>query len=172
MLRNFLFHLFSLACIVLPLSTQASVDPKYKSDIDAWRAKVEKSLRSDNGWLTLAGRHELSKGENTVGTGNDNKIVLAPGLAPERLGTITVDEDKVTLKLAPGVEMFNARSDPLGFSERTLKTDLDRRDWVYLGRLSFHVIKRDDNRYILRVADQESPVRKNFAGRIWYGINP
>ena len=172
MLRNSLLNLVSLICIALPLTAQGAVDPKYKSDIDAWRAKVEKSLRSDNGWLTLAGRHELSTGVNTVGTGQDNRIVLAPGLAPERLGTITVAEDKVTLKLADGIEMFNARSDTLGFSERTLKTDLNRRDWVYLGRLSFHVIKRDDNRYILRVADQENPVRKDFAGRIWYDVNP
>ena len=172
MLRHSLLNLVSLICIALPLTAQGAVDPKYKSDIDAWRAKVEKSLRSDNGWLTLAGRHELSAGVNTVGTGQDNRIVLAPGLAPERLGTITVAEDKVTLKLADGIEMFNARSDTLGFSARTLKTDLNHRDWVYLGRLSFHVIKRDDNRYILRVADQENPVRKNFAGRIWYDVNP
>ncbi|MEP6702645.1 MAG: DUF1684 domain-containing protein, partial [Betaproteobacteria bacterium] len=149
-----------------------AADPKYKSDIDAWRAKAEKSLRSDNGWLTLAGRHELSEGVNTVGTASDNKIVLAPGVAPEHLGTITVDTGKVTLKLADGIEMFNARSDTLGFSERTLQTDLDRRDWVYLGRMSFHVIRRDDDRYILRVSDQENPVRRNFAGRIWYDVNP
>ena len=98
--------------------------------------------------------------------------MLAPGLAPEHLGTIDIDWDKVTLKLAPGVEMFNARSDPIGFSERTLQTDLDRRDWVYLGRLSFHVIKRDEGKFILRVSDLESDVRKNFAGRIWYDVNP
>jgi uncharacterized protein (DUF1684 family) len=160
--------LFSIATIAV----HAAVDPAYKTEIDAWRAKVEKSLRSDNGWLTLAGRHELSPGANTIGSGSDNQIVLAPGLAPERLGTIAIGEDKVTLKLAPGVEMFNARSDPIGFSDRTLQTDLDRRDWVYLGRLSFHVIKRDVGKYILRVSDLESDVRKNFAGRIWYGVNP
>jgi uncharacterized protein (DUF1684 family) len=153
-------------------TAHAAPDAGYKSDIEAWRSKAEQSLRRDNGWLTLAGRHELSSGENTIGTGKDNKIVLAPGLAPERLGTITVGPDKVTLKLEPGLEMFNARSDPIGFSERTLKTDLDNRDWVYLGRLSFHVIKRDDSRLILRVADLENPVRKNFAGRIWYGVKP
>ena len=154
------------------LAAHAAVEATYKTDIDTWRAKVEKSLRSDNGWLTLAGRHELSPGANTIGTGSDNQIVLAPGLAPERLGTIRIDEDKVTLKLAPGIEMFNARTDPIGFSERILQTDLSRRDWVYLGRLSFHVIKRDDERHILRVSDLQSEVRKNFAGRIWYDINP
>jgi uncharacterized protein len=157
---------------IATIAVHAAVDPAYKTEIDAWRAKVEKSLRSDNGWLTLAGRHELSPGANTIGSGSDNQIVLAPGLAPERLGTIAIGEDKVTLKLAPGVEMFNARSDPIGFSDRTLQTDLDRRDWVYLGRLSFHVIKRDVGKYILRVSDLESDVRKNFAGRIWYGVNP
>jgi len=169
---NIKYLLGALLVAAIPLSAGAAVDAKYKSDIENWRTKAEKSLRSDNGWLTLAGRHELSVGVNTVGTAGDNKIVLAPGIAPAHLGTITVDDDKVTLKLAPGIEMFNARSDTLGFSERTLKTDLDNRDWVYLGRMSFHVIKRDDNRFVLRVADQESPVRKNFAGRIWYDINP
>ena len=165
-----------IAALIIAAATafaaHAATDAAYKTDIDAWRVKADQSLRRDNGWLTLAGRHELSPGENTVGTGKNNKIVLAPGLAPERLGTITVDGDKVTLKLEPGVEMFNARSDPIGFSERTLKTDLDKRDWVYLGRLSFHVIRRDDSRHILRVADQENPVRKNFAGRIWYDVKP
>jgi uncharacterized protein (DUF1684 family) len=169
-------RVLGLALAAAPsFASHAATDAKYKSDIGAWRAKVEQSLRRDNGWLTLAGRHELSPGENTIGTGPDNKIVLAPGLAPARLGTINVDPDKVTLKLAPGVEMFNARGDPLGFTERTLKTDLDNRDWVYLGRMSFHVIKRDDvngDRFILRVADQESPVRKNFAGRVWYDVKP
>src|SRR5512144_1202909 len=135
--------LVAAAILTIALSSQAAVDPKYRSEIVAWRAKAEKSLRSDNGWLTLAGRHELSMGVNTVGTAPDNKIVLAPGLAPPHLGTITVLPDKVMLKLEEGIEMFNARSDPIGFSERTLKTDLDRRDWVYLGRLSFHVIKRE-----------------------------
>jgi uncharacterized protein (DUF1684 family) len=158
----------SLAATAVP----AAVAPAYQSEIDAWRAKVEKSLRADNGWLTLAGRHELAPGVNTIGSGSDNRIVLAPGLAPERLGAIHVEGDKVTLKLAPGVEMFNARSDPIGFSERTLQTDLDRRDWVYLGRLSFHVIKRDEGKYILRVSDLESDVRKTFAGRIWYDVDP
>ncbi|MEO8137408.1 MAG: DUF1684 domain-containing protein, partial [Betaproteobacteria bacterium] len=141
-------------------------------DIEAWRAKTEKSLRADNGWLTLAGRYELDAGPNSVGTGPDNQIVLLPGLGPEHLGTIDVDSDKVTLMLAPGVEMFNARSDTLGFSERTLQTDTERRDWVYLGRLSFHVIKREEGRHILRVSDLESDTRKNFAGRLWYAVDP
>src|SRR5258706_14890729 len=122
MLRMRFTQIASLFLLAASLSfAHATADPGYKSQIEAWRTKVEKSLRSDNGWLTLAGRHELSMGANTVGTAKDNNIVLAPGLAPEHLGTITVEPDKVVLKLAPGIEVFNARSDPLGLSQRTLK---------------------------------------------------
>ena len=162
----------ALALSAVTVSVHAAVSAPYKSEVDAWRAKAEKSLRADNGRLTLAGRHELHAGPNTVGTGKDNDVVLSPGLAPEHLGTILVEPDKVTLNLAPGVEMFNERTDSLGFSERTLQTDLDRRDWVYLGRMAFHVIKRDPARYILRVSDLESDTRRNFAGRIWYDVDP
>ena len=161
----------ALFCIAMG-AAHAATDAGYAQEIEAWRARAEKSLRSDNGWLTLAGRYELAPGANTIGSGSTNQIVLAPGLAPERLGTILVDEDDVKLTLAPGIEMFNARGDPIGFSERTLGTDLGRRDWVYLGRLSFHVIKRDEGRYILRVSDLESEVRRTFAGRIWYDVKP
>lgn len=174
--RNRLAFSFATLLVATSLSAGAAVDTRYKSDVEAWRAKVEASLRRDNGWLTLAGRYELKPGINRVGTAPDNDIVLNPGLSPAKLGTIEVRDDKVVLKTAPGVEMFNARTDPMGFEERTLGTDLDKRDWVYLGRLSFHVIKRTDagnaDRYILRVSDTESDTRKNFAGRIWYDVKP
>ena len=170
--------LCSLAAIATLASTvaNAAVGDSYASGIEAWRAKVEASLRRDNGWLSLAGRYEMKRGANKVGTAPDNDVVLGPGLSPPHLGTIQVSDDKVVLKMAPGVEMFNERSDPIGFDERTLKTDLDKRDWVYLGRLSFHVIKRTDannaDRYILRVSDRDSDNRKNFAGRVWYDVKP
>ena len=163
----------ALACGILlaaPLAARAGAEPAYKTEVEAWRAKVEQSLLRENGWLSLAGRYELGEGENTIGSGKDNKVVLQPGLAPEKLGVVVVDGDKVTLRLAGDLEMFNARSDPIGFSERVLKTDRDQRDWVYLKRLSLYVLKRDDGRYILRTADTESDARKNFKGRIWYGV--
>ena len=168
--------LASFSLVAATGHASSSADAPYGSEIQAWRTKVEASLRRDNGWLTLAGRYEMKPGANKVGTAPDNDIVLAPGLSPPHLGTLMVSNDKVVLKTAPGVEMFNERSDPIGFDERTLQTDMDKRDWVYLGRLSFHVIKRTDannaDRYILRVSDRDSDNRKNFAGRIWYDVKP
>ena len=149
-------------------------EPEYVDAVQQWRDGVEKGLRRDNGWLTLAGRFIMKPGVNTFGTAPTNDIVFPPelkGTGPDVLGTITVDAPKktVTLKLNDGVTMA---SDGKPFSgERVLQHTADKRDWVSLGRISMHVIERD-GRYVLRLADNESLVRKNFPGRIWYGVDP
>ncbi len=146
---------------------------EYQSAIDAFHDKMSNSLKRDNGWLTLAGRFIMKPGVNTFGTGKDNDIVFPPELAstgPERLGTLTVDAEKrtVTLKLADGVAMTSEGKPFSG--ERAMGTSADKRDWVSLGRISMHVISRDKY-FALRLADNESLVRKNFAGRIWFPPN-
>lgn len=143
---------------------------EYIADIEAWREKVENSLRRDNGWLTLAGRFVMKPGVNTFGTGKNNDIVLPPelnGAVPETIGALVVDKDalKVTLKLADGVSMM---SDGTPFTgEREMKTSSEKRDWISLERLSMHIIERNGT-FVLRLADNESLVRKNFPGRLWY----
>jgi hypothetical protein len=145
----------------------------YVDSVQQWRDRAEQGLRRDLGWLTLAGRFQMRPGNNTFGTGKDNDIVFPPelkGAGPERLGTIIVDPSgkKVTLKLADGVSMT---SDGKAFSgTRALSAATDKRDWVSLGRIAMHVIERE-GRYILRLADNESLVRKNFPGRIWYAVD-
>src|SRR5204863_4668496 len=101
------------------------------------------------------------------GTGENDDLVSPKGLAAERLGTIVVEPGKVTLKLASGVTM---EKDGKAFTERVMGTDVEKRDWVSSGRTAFHVIERE-GRYILRLADNESPVRKNFQGRVWFDVN-
>ena len=159
------------ACAAAPSSdadfekTLAQTD--WKDSLAAWRERAEKSLRSDNGWLTLAGRYVMKPGVNTFGTGPANDIVFPKGLGPERIGTITTAEGKVTMKLADGVSMAK---DGVAFTERVMGTALDNRDWVTMGRATMHVIARED-RFVLRLADNESEVRRNFVGRVWYEPN-
>ncbi|APV50451.1 hypothetical protein BWI17_12545 [Betaproteobacteria bacterium GR16-43] len=157
--------LFALAAL-LAANTYAA-DPEHVKSVEAWRARVEKSLRADNGWLTLAGRFPMKQGANTFGTGEKNDLVFPKGLGAERIGTIFVEPGKVTMKLEPGVEMTK---EGLPFTERTMGTDSDKRDWVQMGRASMHVIERE-GRYILRLADNDSKVRSGFESRVWYGVN-
>ena len=51
--------------------------------------------------------------------------------------------------------------------ERVFSTQADKRDWVSLGPLSMHIIARG-GKYVLRLADNESPLRTHFPGCVWY----
>ena len=142
-------------------------DPAYrKAELD-WRANAEKGLRKDNGWLTLAGRYVLRPGENLFGTGETNDIVFPKGVGPAGMGSIFVEPGRVRVKLVEGLKM---KKDGLEFTERVMGTALDNRDWVSIGRAAFHIIERD-GQYILRLADNESEVRKSFGARVWYDVD-
>jgi uncharacterized protein (DUF1684 family) len=154
-------------------SAANNIDLEYLGDLEAWRDRVEQSLRRDNGWLTLAGRFPMKDGVNTFGTGADNDIVFSPALAgvgPARLGTIVVDSKNktVTLKPADGTG-WTSEGKPFQ-GERPLSASSSKRDWVAFDRISMHIIERD-GKYILRLADNKSDVRANFKGRIWYEPN-
>jgi uncharacterized protein (DUF1684 family) len=155
-------------CAALPAFAD---DRAYDDELREWRDAREKSLRADNGWLTLAGRFPLKSGPNTFGTGKDNDVVFPPaleGVGPDRLGTLYVDAKakNVKLQLAEGVTMLSGDKPFTG--ERVFR--IDPPDWVGLGRVRMHVIERG-SRYILRLADNQSAVRKNFKGRVWYPAN-
>jgi len=159
-MRILALPLFALAAC----ATTAPADPAWEQSIVDWHARVEKSLRADNGWLTLAGRFVMKPGANTFGTGAANDIVFPAGLGPARMGTITVAGGKVTLAMAPGLTV---RKEGMDLDELMLGTDPGKRDWVTMGRLAMHVIERE-GRYVLRLADNESRVRAGFRNRVWY----
>jgi uncharacterized protein len=171
-LLKFLTLLFFVASVSAAPNKPA--DPEYVDAIQQWRDTAESRLRTDNGWLTLAGRFFMKPGVNTFGTAASNDIVFPPqlkGTGPDVIGTITVNTGAktVTLKLPDGVSMMSEGKPFSG--ERLLGYDPAKRDWVTLGRISMHVIERD-GRYVLRLADNESLVRKNFPGRVWYPVDP
>jgi hypothetical protein len=81
---------------------------------------------------------------------------------------VDVTNKKVTLQLARDLSMTSEGQPFAG--ERQMGTSTEKRDWVSLGRIAMHIIERN-NTYILRLADNESLVRKDFKGRIWYPPN-
>ena len=166
------FALFAAGYSHAAPAKKAELSLEYIADIEAWHDKVETSLRRDNGWLTLAGRFIMKPGVNTFGTGKDNDIVFPSqliGTGPERLGTLTVTAGKVVLNTALGVAM--TADGKLFTGERIMGTDSGKRDWISLDRIAMHIIERNGT-YVLRLADNQSEVRKNFPGRIWYETNP
>jgi hypothetical protein len=149
------------------LTAQAAVDLPYRESVEAWRKRADESLRRDNGWLTLAGRFVLKPGRNSIGTGRENDVVFPAQLGPTHLGEVVIDGGRVILRLADGVRMRAKEGEFSG--ERTMIVDGEARDWVHLGRTAFHFIQRN-GRTVLRLADNESPLRASFPGRIWFDV--
>jgi uncharacterized protein (DUF1684 family) len=166
-----LAHLFLNAALLVPVAAFAqpvAVDAAYVKSVKDWRARAEQGLRRDDGWLTLAGRYPLKNGENTFGTAPTNDIVFPKGLGPAGMGSIFVEPGKpVRVKLVEGYRM---KAEDGEFSQREMGTDPEHRDWVRNGRTAFHIIERSGH-YILRLADNENDVRKNFGGRVWYEVD-
>lgn len=129
-------------------------------DIEAWRERRLARLTAPDGWLSLTGLHWLEPGRSTLGSADDNAIVLAG--APAHLGTIELHDDgKVTLDLADG---SGARIDGEARSHAELRDDhAGEPTRVSFGSADFIVIDRG-GRKALRVRDSEAAMRKRFVG--------
>jgi uncharacterized protein len=161
-----------LVCVLasgLAVAACARDKDPYVVEVEAWRADRLERLKADDGWLTLAGLYWLKAGDNRIGTDNALEVALPAGTAPATVGVITLDERgvlsfaaspqaAVTLDGKPATRVTLVADDPGPPS--TLK----------LGRLTFYVIKRQ-GRFAIRLKDNESLVRKQFAGINSYPID-
>ncbi len=133
----------------------------YRAEIENWRRAREEQLKSDTGWLTIAGLFWLREGETTIGTDPESGIVLPEGSAPARLGVI---------EHAGGRTRFRHAEDPARTVE--LKPDTSGSpDMIRTGDVTFWVIRRGD-RFAVRLRDKNSRFRKEFTGLRWYPVKP
>ena len=139
----------------------------YEAEVLQFQQEREAALKTDTGWLTIAGLFWLSKPRVTFGSDPLNDIVL-PASAPEQAGTLEVEHGKVTVKAAPGVTfqlgdktITNAvlKSDGEGPPDRIGFNDLQL--WVHMS----------GGRQSIRLRDKNSPLRKTFAGTSWFPID-
>jgi uncharacterized protein len=162
---------FSLVFLAIATTTFAQTPgAKYVDEVNAWRAKLDTSLRRDTGWLTLAGRWELKQGVNRIGTAKDNDIVFPEGVAPDYFGEVNVQGTQATLKLNAGYTMRTEQKGGEEFSERVMEADAAKMKWLHRDRLALTTFKHPAGKMILRIADQENSVRKNFQGRMWFDV--
>lgn len=140
----------------------------YAAAIEAWREQVEATLRADDGWLTVAGLFWLEEGANTIGTDPSSDMVLPEGAAPGTVGTLHLRDGRVTLDVAPGVELaVNKR--PASGAVALRSADQGGPDLVTIGALTFFV-HNSGERLAIRLRDRNAPARRDFTGRVWYPI--
>jgi uncharacterized protein (DUF1684 family) len=150
-----------------PIALSSGRD-SYRQTIEKWRAEQESELKSDNGWLTVAGLFWLKEGVNRLGADASNEIVLPEGSAPARAGEFEFHAGKTTLRVGDKVTA-TLNGKPVTTVE--LKTDEKRLpDIINIGSLSLHIIKRGE-RYGVRVKDRNSKQRREFTGLRWFAVN-
>ncbi len=151
---------WALASIVL-VGFRAD-DPAYREQVDGWHRSRIASLKSENGWLNLAGLFWLKEGANTVGSDPNNDLTFPSGKAPNQLGTIKLANGAVTFEAAPSVVVQSGVEPVLGV-KTIFATDLSKPLTLSHGSLRWFVIKRG-NRYAIRLRDLESPLLSQFKG--------
>jgi len=141
----------------------------YVDEIEAWRRKLDDSLRREEGWLALVGLHWLRPGMNRAGSGADREISLPAETSPEDLGTFVLDGGGVRFAASSGAGV-TCEGQPV--TEMALQPDTTGSPTrLRAGRLTIVLIRRGD-RFGLRVWDRESPARAAFPGRQWFPVDP
>jgi len=157
--------MLTLALVLLAASPPVS--DAYQKEIEAWRQAREARLRSDDGWLTVAGLFWLKEGENQLGSDPGATVVLPAHSAPARAGILRVHKGKVTIEPAAGVAI-TLGGKPVG--KMDLRGDVPGPpDVLVLGQSKFFVIERN-GKLAIRMRDLQSPARKSFTGVRWFPI--
>ncbi len=145
-----------------------AVPGSYKQNIEAWRTDREHSLKGKEGWLTVAGLFWLKDGENRAGSDPSYEIALPPLRAPKRIGVFDLHHGTVSFRLASGAHV-TVNGKPVVTAD--LKSDSSGKpDYLQFGDFTMFIIKRGD-RLAIRLRDQHSQMRENFAGLQWYAVN-
>lgn len=141
----------------------------YVEQIAQWRKDREEKLKTEGGWLSVAGLFWFKEGANTLGASPTSDIALPTGAAPGRVGVVTLQDGHVTLQAVEGVEV-KANGQPITSQE--LKSDAaGEPDKVTVGTLTLTVIKRG-KRLGFRLFDNNCKGRREFSGLHWYPADP
>jgi uncharacterized protein len=132
------------------------------AETEAWRAQREQELKSDTGWLTVAGLVLLRPGINTVGADRDSDVVL-PASAPRHAGRFIREGASVAFEpdAASGLRLNGA---PF-----TTRVPLGPRDRLESGGVSFH-LHESGERIGVRIRDVNSELRRTFRGLRWFPV--
>jgi len=130
-----------------------SSDDAYLKEINRWKEKRLARLKSENGWLNLAGLFWLEEGVNTIGSDSSNSIIY-PEKAPPRLGKYMLGKGQVSFIPEPGTEVL---LDKKPIEELDIATDKTGKPTLLeSGSLAWFIIERGDQ-FGIRLRDYKHP---------------
>jgi uncharacterized protein len=160
-----------MGILALALASAMAVnpDPQYQAQMDKFRAQREAALRAEDGWLSVAGLSWLKQGANRVGSAPGSDVELPAGAAPAHAGVLTLRGEAATFEPATSASV-TLNGEPLR-ARATLQPDGrgQQASTLGIGRFKLLLIKRGE-RYAIRLRDNESELRRNFAGCRWFPV--
>ena len=130
----------------------------YRQCLEEWKAERIAYLKSDQGYLNLAGLFWLRDGANTFGSGPGNDLVFPAAAIPE-MGSFELGEDGVVMKVRPGADV-RMNGNPV--TRVAMADDTSEQPGVVtFGSLAWTVIRRDD-RFAVRLRDFDHPALHTF----------
>jgi hypothetical protein len=156
---------FNKNTIILNKKTEGVCsDSNYIKEIKTWHQKRLESLKSENGWLNLAGLFWLEEGINKFGSNKSNKIIFTKGVYS--YGYFELKNGEVFMKINHYADVKDEKG--LNVAYRKIYP-YEKPIVLKSGSLRWFVIKRGD-KYGIRLRDLESPTVLNFTGINTYPI--
>lgn len=120
----------------------------YTEQHEVWQANRLERLKSDNGWLNLAGLFWLKEGENTIGSDSSNTTIFPAGF-PAQAGSIILKDTVLLFK--PGIVPVLA--DSLLAGETLLRHDQQKDRTIFrYENYTWYMVKRG-NHFGIRLRD-------------------
>lgn len=148
-------------------TTLGSCKQDYEQCLDHWKNNRLAFLKSEAGYLNLAGLYWLNEGQNTFGSNTGNDIVF-PANAESSIGTFSLREGEVQLSINPGLDVRHM--------DKPIKHILMAGDSIKKpivirqGSYAWNVINRD-GKYAVRLRDFESLILLNFPAIEYFPVS-
>jgi len=140
----------------------------HEADVQQWRVERLASLKQPDGFLTLVGLHWLTEEVSSIGSAEDNDVLL-PGKAAPHVGRVLLTDAGVLLETEPDIDVRYE-----GVPVRSILMSDDTTEAPVLvthGSLAWAVVNRD-GRYAIRVRDYEHPAIEAFPPIEYFPIDP
>jgi uncharacterized protein (DUF1684 family) len=139
----------------------------YRQCLEEWKAERIAYLKSDNGYLNLAGLFWLRDGVSTFGSGRGNDLVFPAAALPE-MGAFELGGNGVAMSIRSGVDV---RIDGKSVSRTQMADDTaESPDIATFGSFAWTIIRRDD-RFAVRLRDFDHPSLRTFPPLDYFPTN-
>jgi len=160
-------RLFIIMALILSqgLSQKVYADT-WQQELDSWKNDRVKSLTRPHGWLSLIAMEWFHNGENTIGSAEDNAIILPHG--PAYIGSFKLIKDKITFTANTGITI--SANDKQVVATIPVKMDVSGEPTVFkIDSFLFYVIER--GKPALRTKDSTAATLKNFTGIDYFPVS-